>query len=85
MPTDKQFQRTPDGKLSSFAWPGGYPLLYVNKDNEVFCPDCANEIEKSGEDWEKPTYCFAHFEGKPIVCEECGAGTESSYGDPDED
>jgi hypothetical protein len=28
--------------LDSFAWPGGYPLVYLFADGGALCPDCAN-------------------------------------------
>jgi len=31
-----------DGKFPTFAFPGGYTIIYLAADNEVLCPDCAN-------------------------------------------
>ena len=31
------------GELPSYAWPGGYQILYLTEDNGILCPDCANE------------------------------------------
>ncbi|MFO0849263.1 MAG: hypothetical protein U0871_12015 [Gemmataceae bacterium] len=28
--------------LPAFAWPGGYPLVYVFADGGACCPDCVN-------------------------------------------
>lgn len=39
--------RLEDGTLQSYAWPGGYPLYYLDKGNNVLCPDCAIESEKA--------------------------------------
>ena len=37
--------RLEDGKLPSYAWPGGYPIYYLDGSNCILCPDCANSIE----------------------------------------
>jgi len=34
--------RDEDGKFPTFAWPGGYTIIYITRDAEVLCPDCAN-------------------------------------------
>lgn len=31
-----------DGTYPSYAWPGGYPIYYVDNDNNVLCPTCAS-------------------------------------------
>jgi len=85
--------RMTDGKLPYYAWPGGYPLLYVCGDNEVVCPECANgendaeEFNTSqpiGDDpqWDIWTY-YIHYEGPPEFCAHCNKEIESAYGDPE--
>jgi hypothetical protein len=37
--------RQSDGKLPAYAWPGGYPIVYMARDNGILCPRCANEYE----------------------------------------
>ena len=32
------------GQLITYAWPGGYPVVYYDKDYEPLCPDCANKL-----------------------------------------
>src|SRR5689334_3778894 len=27
--------------LEAYAWPGGYPLIYLCRDGEIVCPACA--------------------------------------------
>mgnify|MGYP003575380610 CR=1 FL=1 len=84
--------RDGQGKLPAFAWPGGYPLIYVTNDGGVLCPACAN-----GENGAKPTYeddsphsgwqvdaADVHYEGAPEICNHCGAEIESAYGDPND-
>lgn len=34
-------------------------------------------------DRERPQHGDAHYEGPPLVCEECNASIESAYGNPD--
>lgn len=34
--------RLPDGSLESFAWPGGYPIVYQDGHGETLCPACAS-------------------------------------------
>ena len=77
--------RNADGSLPAFAWPGGYPILYLAKDNGVLCPKCANEF-KAGRDNDEqlePVAYFVHYEGQPEQCENCNALIDSAYGDPE--
>lgn len=30
-------------KLATYAWPGGYPIFYLDGENNCLCPKCANE------------------------------------------
>ena len=53
-----------------YAWPGGYPILYLDTDNSVTCSDCASKEDTA----------FIHYEGVPLHCEECNSVTESAYG-----
>jgi hypothetical protein len=32
------------GSLDAYAWPGGYPVYYLDKNNDVLCPKCAQAI-----------------------------------------
>jgi len=78
--------------LPAFAWPGGYPIVYLCHDGECLCPDCVNkEIERVDDEMRHPApgdqfRVFAaecHYEGAPIICANCNAEIESAYGDPD--
>lgn len=66
-----------NGRLPSFAWPGGYPLFYVTSAGLVACPDCAN-----AETSDPVTACDVHWEGEPLQCDDCGKDIESAYGVP---
>ncbi len=72
--------------LPAYAWPGGYPILYLDGGNCVLCPDCATKSALDPDEDErcKPQAHFIHYEGKPEICEDCNKATESAYGDPDE-
>ena len=73
--------RGEDGKLITWAWPGGYPVLYITKKNEILCPDCANSTDPANEE-DPPIMGFIHYEGPPEQCADCGKLTESAYGEP---
>jgi len=67
-----------------YAWPGGYPLFFVNKDGDCICMDCARKEYKSvsrdllhnGE-----MVCDINWEDKDLICEYCGNQIESAYGE----
>ena len=83
--------------LPSYAWPGGYPLLYLFTDGGVICPACANEnieeIDAAIRAGNLPhssgcggwAICGVepHYEGEPEICDHCGCEIESAYGVPE--
>ena len=73
------FDLTSEGKLPAYAWPGGYPIVYLDQENLPLCADCAT-VEVSGLGGR-----LIHYEGPPERCEECNAEIESAYGDPEEE
>ena len=73
------------GCLPAYAWPGGYPLVYLDQDGCVLCPACA---EKSAADPEEhvnflPHSYYIHYEGDPVPCDNCANRIESAYGIPE--
>lgn len=76
-----------NGTLPAFAWPGGYPIYYLAKDNGVLCPKCANEFksERDNDEQLKPVAYEIHWEGQPLSCEHCNAEIASAYGDPEKE
>jgi len=75
-----------DGKFPRYAWPGGHPLYYLDKDNSVLCAKCANESDSEEEVPNfRPVSYAIHWEGEPMFCDGCGAEIESAYGDPYEE
>jgi hypothetical protein len=79
--------RQADGKLPAYAWPGGYPIVYLAKDNGILCPTCANAYtpDRDNQDQLEPVAYFVHYEGPAEQCENCNATIESAYGDPDQE
>lgn len=77
-----------NGKLQSFAFPGGYPIYYLCADGGVLCPDCANEnleliraaIADSGADeqWEIVA-ADCNWEDPALTCDNCNKRIESAY------
>lgn len=85
--------------LPAYAWPGGYPVMYLARDgwredgkldfNEhdrsenVCCAACAANVDL------RPdlivTGEYIHYEGPPEYCEYCNGFTESAYGDPEDE
>jgi len=80
--------KSDDGTYLAYAWPGGYPIVYVMDDAEVLCADCMNDpsnpIHGGGEadGWRLDGYQI-HWEGAPEVCAHCNKEIPSAYGEPD--
>jgi ribosomal protein S27E len=73
--------RDSDGQLPAFAWPGGYPIIYLDRGGNVLCPDCANRETDASQ---APVSCDVFYEGAPLQCDDCGKTIDSAYGDPSE-
>jgi hypothetical protein len=78
-PTIKDLLDSNNGTLPSYAWPGGYPIIYLDKDNNTLCPECANKVIDEIVEWD------IYYEGPDMPCEECGVMIKSAYGDPDKE
>lgn len=64
----------------AYAWPGGYPIVYLSADGSDWCPPCANQTDADP----AITGFYVHEEGAPVVCSGgCGRTIDSAYGDPD--
>ena len=81
-------------KAASYAWPGGYPIIYITTEGDVACPDCVNSEPQFhlyiGNTWLKgidPGWCIeavdVNWEDDSLICCHCNAEIESAYGDPD--
>lgn len=75
------------GKLPAFAWPGGYPVVYITRGSEILCADCATEQIATGNDTNDDPVVTAdvHWEGPDETCANCNKSIPSAYGDPDEE
>lgn len=81
MPIDMEAIRFSNGQLPSYAWPGGYPIIYFSADGSEWCPECANQEDADPEIVGYNT----HLEGEPVICDGCGKEIESAYGIPGEE
>ena len=66
----------PDEPLPAYAWPGGYPVYYLDREDSVLCAPCANRDAESlptaveyGINWEDPD----------LTCDDCSAAIECAY------
>lgn len=87
--------RNEDGSLQTYAWPGGYTIFYVTKDNSCLCPKCAakQELENAQSlmtalvEGTKPWLLSSeiiigadvNYEDCNLFCDNCNARIEPSY------
>ena len=67
-------EKMPDGSLRRFTKVGGYPIFYLDKNNEALCPECA-----SVPDEEKIGGALVNWEDESLYCDECGGSIECAY------
>lgn len=76
----KDLMRRHQGELPKYAWPGGYPMFYLDADNNVLCPDCATK----NNEFDKPIVTFGTNDEDPdLYCDHCGERIESAYSEED--
>lgn len=66
----------------TFAWPGGYPLVYMTRDAGVLCPACANDNIKYtlGDDPQWSIVGSAiNYEDPDCTCDHCNKVIEPAY------
>jgi hypothetical protein len=72
--------------LISHIWPGGYPVVYIDPEDESegLCADTVREMLAAGE-WpdNKSVSSYTHYEGPAVECT-CGKQIEAAYGNPDD-
>ena len=73
---------TSDGALPKYAWPGGYPLFYLDAGNNLLCPKCANANEEYND---KLVAYDVNYEDQNMHCDDCGARIEPAYEADDDD
>jgi hypothetical protein len=82
--------RTEEGKLISYAWPGGYPVFYLDNECNCLCPNCANEQEDENSEpdaivvWTIEA-CDINYEDPNLYCDHCNQRIESAYAEEDDD
>jgi hypothetical protein len=84
-PKIKEMLEENDGQLPPYAWPGGYPIVYVDSDNSTLCAECATESINDQDELPnfRPVDWLLYEEGPTIACDHCGKMIDSVYGDPD--
>lgn len=80
-PNVYQYTGTNAGKaLPAHAWPGGYPLYYLDGDGCILCAPCAT---RASEYSSCTIAADVHWEGDALTCEQCNESIESAYGEID--
>lgn len=81
-----------NGKVITYAFPGGYPIYYLCRDGGILCPDCVNanlELIRVAKEENDPQWDVialdVYYEGPVMFCDNCNAEIESAYGDPYEE
>lgn len=80
MTTQSQLPIT-NGKLDAYAWPGGYPIFYLDGENSVLCPDCADSAREDEVKSFRPVACDVNYEDDSLYCDQCSKQIESAYGE----
>lgn len=72
-----------DESMIAYAWPGGYPVVYIDPDDDTegLCVETVREIIAADE-WpdDRSVDSYTHYEGSPVECR-CGKLIESAYGE----
>jgi hypothetical protein len=64
----------------NFAWPGGYPIVFLTDDGDCLCAECAKRVFIM-EKIDVSADCY--YEGPAMFCDGCNREIESAYGDPE--
>ena len=73
MTTIQDIRDAHTGKLPTYAWPGGYQMFYLDNQNNVLCPDCANASE--------PIAADINYEDASLFCDDCSQQIPAAYAD----
>lgn len=76
-------ERDKNGDLPAYAWPGGYPIIYLTGMGDTLCADCATKEAADPDANDPAVLADVFYEGAPIDCDDCGKKIESAYGEPD--
>jgi hypothetical protein len=70
-----ELMRRADGSLDAYVWPGGYPVYYLDSENNVLCPICAAK-----EGYGSPIAAWSvNWEDAELTCDDCLKRIESAY------
>ena len=75
----------PEGSyyVAKYAWPGGYPMLYICDDGGVLCPECVQDnIDQCCDPHSGGWYVTGHganWEDPSLFCDHCNNRIESAY------
>ena len=74
-----------DGTLASYAWPGGYPIFYLDSETSVLCPNCANKSHQDPDEVPqfKPIAADVNYDDPELYCDHCSCRIESAYAEDD--
>ena len=70
-----KLRNDPDLKLPAYAWPGGYPMYYLDEESNVLCPDCAND----NDNFNAPIVSMCINYEEEVICEHCNKKIETAY------
>lgn len=76
----RDLPRDSDGELSAYAWPGGYPIFYIDRESNVLCVECAR---RDVDDSQAVTDADINWEDPSLYCADCSARIESAYAEDD--
>jgi len=60
-----------DGRLESYAWPGGYPIYYLDGESSVLCPGCAQHSLEDSIPHFQPQAFGVLYEAESLLCDQC--------------
>lgn len=90
-----EIRKTVDSEIfPPFAWPGGYPVIYIDSNGDELCAKCArlfvlyDGFDPSRDDdvpfseicKTNTIVADIYYEGDPIECAACNITIESAYG-----
>jgi len=68
--------RLESGVLPKYAFPGGYPLYYLDAEGNILCAECA----RSNDDYTASLVDYAvNYEDAFLYCDHCSTRIESAY------
>jgi hypothetical protein len=62
--------------LPKYAWPGGYPIYYVDGEDNVLCASCANGDTDASQ---AAVEYGINWEDGELICDDCGNAIECAY------